>query len=71
MTFTICKFTIDGLFAGTFTHWPRNDSTELLYNQTVFSKEGLTNSQHVLTMSVSEADAPNGAFLNFDYALYT
>ena len=43
--------------------------TDIDYNQLVYSKQDLVNAEHTLVISTS--DVNYGAYVNFDYAIYT
>lgn len=68
-TKTAANFTLDGQLLTEFTH---EASTEpgLLYNQTVFSKEGLEYENHTLRISTT-GQGDESLYVNFDYAIYT
>ena len=68
-TNTNCNFTLDGSHAGTFVHNPDMSTLDLVYNASVFSASGLSNSQHQLVIWTN--DVPFNVFVNFDYAIYT
>jgi len=67
-TETDCDFTLDGASRGKFVHIPSN-SSDLQYNQLVFSATTLPNDNHMLLISTSGLD--HNVFVNFDYAVYT
>ncbi|KAJ7479394.1 hypothetical protein B0H11DRAFT_1725553 [Mycena galericulata] len=56
-------FSLDGTFAGTYSHVP-DTSTEILYSVPMLSQDGLSNEPHTLV-----AQAQN--LLLFDFAIYT
>ncbi|KAF7349822.1 hypothetical protein MVEN_01282500 [Mycena venus] len=58
-------FTLDGTFAGAYTHFPDN-SGQILYSVPMLSKDGLSNNPHTLV-----AQAQSSSLLLFDYAMYT
>ncbi|KAK2466636.1 hypothetical protein APHAL10511_000894 [Amanita phalloides] len=66
---TECNFTLDGQAAGSFIHEPNEDTFNMQYNATAFSRTGLSNAPHLLVISTN--DVPYNVFLNFDYAIYT
>ncbi|KAF8998270.1 hypothetical protein BDQ17DRAFT_1309300 [Cyathus striatus] len=68
-TITMANFTIDGQIAGSFTRAPDLTSTDILFNQLVFSKTDIPNGIHQLVISTSGVNFD--VFVNFDYAIYT
>ena len=64
------NFELDGVQAGSFSHSPVALTTaEYLYNQTVFSKTGLSNHEH--TLMIKAAPESNRSVILFDWATYT
>ncbi|KAG6849529.1 hypothetical protein H0H93_007685 [Arthromyces matolae] len=51
-TETMCNFTLDGQYISTFHHVPTT-STDYDFNSLVFSKDGLSNTEHTLLISTS------------------
>ncbi|KAM6502861.1 hypothetical protein JOM56_002838 [Amanita muscaria] len=68
-TNTQVNATLDGQYAGNFSHDPDMSTQDLIYNATVFSTTGLANISHELIIATN--DYPNSTFLNFDWAIYT
>ncbi|KAG6849532.1 hypothetical protein H0H93_007688 [Arthromyces matolae] len=67
-TETMCNFTLDGQYVSTFHHIPTT-STGYVFNALVFSRDGLSNTNHTLLISTSGIN--QHLFTNFDYANYT
>ncbi len=65
---TQCNFTLDGNYAGAFSHQPDASADATQYNVTAFSASGLNNSRHELVISTNVLPAPT--YVNFDYAIY-
>ncbi|KZT74171.1 hypothetical protein DAEQUDRAFT_761607 [Daedalea quercina L-15889] len=63
------SFELDGSLAGTFSHVPNPDAQQYLYNQTVFGKTGLSNTDHTLVMTAELGS--EASVLLFDWAMYT
>ena len=66
ITRTETNFTLDGKFPFKSTHIPTS-SSDLDYNQLVFSQSGLSNEEHMVKATIS---GPDSLYMNFDYALY-
>ncbi|KAG6915336.1 hypothetical protein DXG01_012108 [Tephrocybe rancida] len=66
-TETLANFTLDGQLVSTFNHIPSN-SPDYQFNSLVFSKDGLSNVQHTLSISTT---GNRHLYTNFDYAHYT
>ncbi|KAM6500186.1 hypothetical protein JOM56_003200 [Amanita muscaria] len=69
---TVANITLDGQYAGTFSHNPDN-TTNMIYNATIFHTSGLANTLHELVIGTTQDYAqtvyPN--WLIFDWAKYT
>lgn len=63
------SFELDGAPVGGFSHTPNPNATQYLYNQTVFSKTGLSNTDHTLVIAAVQGSA--ASLLLFDWAMYT
>ncbi|KAI0736638.1 hypothetical protein C8Q72DRAFT_768914 [Fomitopsis betulina] len=63
------SFELDGASAGVFSHNPDASGPQYLYNQTVFSKTGLSNTNH--TVVVTAVQGSSASVLLFDWAMYT
>jgi hypothetical protein len=61
-------FLLDGKPGTPYLHYP-DTTSNILYNTSVFSQEGLANVPHTLVMTPTAGVRPS-AFL-FDYAIYT
>lgn len=68
-TTTDCNFALDGGSPEHFLHTPDPSSADILYNQLVFHRTGLSNDDHSLKIYTSGLD--HNVFTNFDYAVYT
>ncbi|KIL67149.1 hypothetical protein M378DRAFT_36395, partial [Amanita muscaria Koide BX008] len=68
-TNTQLNITIDGQYAGNFSHDPDLSTHDLIYNATVFSTSSLSNTSHELVIATNNYPIPT--FLNFDWAIYT
>ena len=69
---SIMNFELDGApeTSSSFSHSPTGaNGPEYLYNQTVFSKTGLINTDHTLVMTA--APGSNPSVILFDWAEYT
>lgn len=67
-TGTNLTFRLDAEPEVQFVHTPDLTTTDLIYNATVFSKDGLVNTAHqLLVLTATE----NNSVVIFDYALYT
>ncbi|KAL5512946.1 hypothetical protein ACEPAH_3344 [Sanghuangporus vaninii] len=63
-------FSLDGVQVSSYNHTP-SDSSDFLYNQSLFSTNGLISSEHTLEVNAS-ADANGGSTsVLFDYFVYT
>jgi hypothetical protein len=75
VTRTTCHFTLDDQTAESFDHYPTQDSplasTTFEYNALVFSRTNLPNVHHKLFISATNVTVSGGAFIMFDYAIYT
>ncbi len=73
---TQVRFTLDGNQMGGFLHndslpgLPAGTTPTYLYNQTIFSKTGLSNSEHVLSL-IADGNSDKPSVMLFDYAIYT
>ncbi|KIL67183.1 hypothetical protein M378DRAFT_160189 [Amanita muscaria Koide BX008] len=71
---TIANITLDGQYAGTFSHYPEN-TTDLIYNATIFHTSGLVYTSHELVIGTTEDYLPVvPEYMNsliFDWAIYT
>ena len=65
--FTALNFTLDGENAGSFV-WDNASSFGFVYNQPVFSIQGLQQGPHTV---VATASGTNESAVLFDYAIYT
>jgi len=65
---TLANFTLDNGNPFLFQHAPDLTTTEIQYNQLVYSKTNLVNANHTLVISTS---ANTNVWVNFDYAIYT
>lgn len=63
------SFELDGASAGTFPYNPDPSGPQYLYNQTVFSKTGLSDTDHTLVLAAVQGSDPS--LLLFDWAIYT
>ncbi|KAH8827301.1 hypothetical protein DL96DRAFT_1710436 [Flagelloscypha sp. PMI_526] len=68
-TETLCNFTIDGDVVGNFHHVP-SSSTDLQYDQAVFSKKGLGLKKNHTVQAVI-ANQAQSYWIGFDYAVVT
>ena len=68
-TLTESNFTIDGGRPTLFRHVPDLSTTDVLFNQLVFSQTKLTNTKHRLVISTSGVN--EDVFVSFDSAIYT
>ena len=66
-TFVDTLFAIDGQSVSEFVHEP-SSIQGFVYNFSVFTREGLPNTQHTLQMTSSNTQATN---ILFDYLVYT
>ncbi|KAI0333966.1 hypothetical protein GY45DRAFT_1270679, partial [Cubamyces sp. BRFM 1775] len=66
-TFVNLTFSIDGVYRGQYISIP-NESSEVLYNVSVFSATDLSHDVHNLTMNVV---GNNASHVLFDYIVYT
>ncbi|KAF8912180.1 hypothetical protein CPB84DRAFT_1742791 [Gymnopilus junonius] len=66
---TEANFTLDGNAPQLFQHAPDLTTTNIDFNQLVFSQENLLNAQHTLVVSTSGVNT--NVYINFDYAIYT
>jgi len=69
VTFTNVTFELDGAMAGIYTHEPDATADQYVYNVSVFSKMGLSNTEHKLVMSTVQGSQSSA--LLFDWAMYT
>ncbi|KIL61093.1 hypothetical protein M378DRAFT_167454 [Amanita muscaria Koide BX008] len=68
---TYANITLDGQYAGNFYHYPVN-STDLIYNATIFSASGLANTPHELVIGENQMSGSRPGFqVTFDWAIYT
>ncbi|KAM6500171.1 hypothetical protein JOM56_003185 [Amanita muscaria] len=71
---TNANITLDGQHAGTFSHYPDN-TTDLIYNATIFYTSGLANTSHELVIGATQdytgTAYPLSNWLIFDWAIYT
>ncbi|EFI28295.1 hypothetical protein CC1G_13824 [Coprinopsis cinerea okayama7 len=68
-TITDCDFILDDEPPVNFRHAPDLTSTDILYNQLVFSRNDLPNGNHTLLIRTEGVD--HNVYVNFDYAIYT
>ena len=67
--YTNASFELDGYIVGTYHHIPDPSDDKYLYNVTVFSQHGLSNTEHTLLINV-QSGSETSLFL-FDWAIYT
>ena len=67
--FSNMTFELDGAPVVAFSHVPNPNGEQYLYNQTVFSQTGLSNTDHTLVMTAVLGSEPS--LLLFDWAMYT
>ncbi|KAH9922672.1 uncharacterized protein B0H18DRAFT_508440 [Fomitopsis serialis] len=67
-TFVNVSFELDGESVGLYTHAP-SQSTDYMYNVTLYSNTALANGQHTLVMTPQRESSPS--YLAFDWAQYT
>ncbi|KAH8817881.1 hypothetical protein DL96DRAFT_398601 [Flagelloscypha sp. PMI_526] len=70
---TNCNFTIDGQTAGSFT-WSSGEggtNEEYIYSMLGFSKEGLSDQEHLMTISSGQPTSNRDNLLNVDRVVYT
>lgn len=63
------SFELDGVSADTLAYNPNPSGPTYLYNQTVFSKTDLSNTDHTLVIAAVQGSGPS--LLLFDWAIYT
>ncbi|KAH9912311.1 uncharacterized protein BXZ73DRAFT_36142, partial [Epithele typhae] len=66
-TMTNLSFSVDGVHKSVFTHNP-DTTTDILYQQQVFSMSGLQLKPHTLEIRATGTDA---SLILFDYVMYT
>ncbi|KAJ2933746.1 hypothetical protein H1R20_g3393, partial [Candolleomyces eurysporus] len=66
---TDCKFVLDNGPAVSYLHMPDRSKANIMYNQLVFSKTGLANTEH--TLEIITEGLTYQTYVNFDYAIYT
>ncbi|KAH9930925.1 uncharacterized protein B0H18DRAFT_1102885 [Fomitopsis serialis] len=69
VTFTNVTFELDGAVAGSYAHEPDATASQYVYNVSVFSQTGLSNTEHKLVMSTVQGSQSSA--LLFDWAMYT
>lgn len=66
--YTNASFELDGALAGTYQHDPNPQDDQYLYNNVVFHKDDLSNTEHTLVITVGNGSP---SLLLFDWAMYT
>ena len=65
---TMVNFTLNRNNPELFEHIPDLTRTDIDYNQLVYSKQDLINTEHTLVISTSDVDT--SIYVNFDYVIY-